>query len=200
MKNGSSRRPANTWMSDGEPSTVLTRPLTTGGTDTSVVIVPVRSGGTGPRRVTCWFGPVPSNVNCNTRSSIASPVLSILIWYRMLGSNAASTDFAGLSGDDVVRTNTRRSELEPGNTYTSLMSSRGLSSTSGVSWWSDARAFLMRAAVPAPDRMTSAATSLPCPERDRKSTRLNSSHGYISYAVFCLKKKKTTNIKPYYYT
>src|SRR2546422_7961558 len=29
--------------------------------------------------------------------------------------------------------------------------------------------------------------------QDRKSTRLNSSHGYISYAVFCLKKK--TNIK-----
>src|SRR2546429_7373411 len=27
-------------------------------------------------------------------------------------------------------------------------------------------------------------------QRDRKSTRLNSSHGYISYAVFCLKKKK----------
>src|SRR2546429_3787457 len=28
---------------------------------------------------------------------------------------------------------------------------------------------------------------------DRKSTRLNSSHGYISYAVFCLKKKKTSS-------
>src|SRR3712207_7332660 len=28
-------------------------------------------------------------------------------------------------------------------------------------------------------------------ERDRKSTRLNSSHANISYAVFCLKKKKT---------
>src|SRR2546427_3538288 len=28
-------------------------------------------------------------------------------------------------------------------------------------------------------------------ERDRKSTRLNSSHSQISYAVFCLKKKKT---------
>src|SRR5205809_6127362 len=27
-------------------------------------------------------------------------------------------------------------------------------------------------------------------KKDRKSTRLNSSHGYISYAVFCLKKKK----------
>src|SRR5687768_17796119 len=29
--------------------------------------------------------------------------------------------------------------------------------------------------------------------RDRKSTRLNSSHGYISYAVFCLKKKKNNH-------
>src|SRR2546422_3353307 len=37
----------------------------------------------------------------------------------------------------------------------------------------------LRASVPAPPV-----------ERDRKSTRLNSSHGYISYAVFCLKKKK----------
>src|SRR2546422_6801800 len=33
------------------------------------------------------------------------------------------------------------------------------------------------------------------PRRDRKSTRLNSSHGYISYAVFCLKKKKKTRRK-----
>src|SRR2546422_3837238 len=32
--------------------------------------------------------------------------------------------------------------------------------------------------------------SAPEPIQDRKSTRLNSSHGYISYAVFCLKKKK----------
>src|SRR2546429_5894131 len=30
--------------------------------------------------------------------------------------------------------------------------------------------------------------------RDRKSTRLNSSHGYISYAVFCLKKKKHSDL------
>src|SRR5215203_5555492 len=32
----------------------------------------------------------------------------------------------------------------------------------------------------------------PAPPRDRKSTRLNSSHANISYAVFCLKKKKHT--------
>src|SRR2546422_8534024 len=37
------------------------------------------------------------------------------------------------------------------------------------------------------DRVDPAPTKLP---EDRKSTRLNSSHGYISYAVFCLKKKK----------
>src|SRR2546422_2889377 len=32
----------------------------------------------------------------------------------------------------------------------------------------------------------------PVGDGDRKSTRLNSSHGYISYAVFCLKKKKNS--------
>ena len=31
--------------------------------------------------------------------------------------------------------------------------------------------------------------------KDRKSTRLNSSHGYISYAVFCLKKKNNKKKK-----
>src|SRR2546422_6359110 len=37
-----------------------------------------------------------------------------------------------------------------------------------------------------------------CPRRgrDRKSTRLNSSHGYISYAVFCLKKKNVSALVP----
>src|SRR2546422_6387647 len=33
-------------------------------------------------------------------------------------------------------------------------------------------------------------------KRDRKSTRLNSSHGYISYAVFCLKKKTLARGRP----
>src|SRR6266550_6096558 len=56
-------------------------------------------------------------------------------------------------------------------------------------------------AGPPPARARSRARSLrPRPSRpgaregrDRKSTRLNSSHGYISYAVFCLKKKKKQN-------
>src|SRR3712207_8752777 len=33
-----------------------------------------------------------------------------------------------------------------------------------------------------------------CAYEDRKSTRLNSSHANISYAVFCLKKKKSSNV------
>src|SRR3712207_8871365 len=49
-------------------------------------------------------------------------------------------------------------------------------------------------------RYTAGATRFLCPAevdpgvaaRDRKSTRLNSSHANISYAVFCLKKKKNT--------
>src|SRR2546422_10908453 len=43
------------------------------------------------------------------------------------------------------------------------------------------------------EKFFSAGASIPMltkADPDRKSTRLNSSHGYISYAVFCLKKKK----------
>src|SRR2546427_5409089 len=49
-------------------------------------------------------------------------------------------------------------------------------------------------AAPARDGVVGAALG-PHP-RDRKSTRLNSSHSQISYAVFCLKKKKKTNYLP----
>src|SRR2546422_8292517 len=42
-----------------------------------------------------------------------------------------------------------------------------------------------------PPRREPSRPAAPAPG-DRKSTRLNSSHGYISYAVFCLKKKKKT--------
>src|SRR2546426_3283516 len=42
---------------------------------------------------------------------------------------------------------------------------------------------------------TSSFTPLPTVIRDRKSTRLNSSHLVISYAVFCLKKKKKKTTK-----
>src|SRR2546422_7325959 len=47
-----------------------------------------------------------------------------------------------------------------------------------------------RAPVARPGPVTPRADARRRGGRDRKSTRLNSSHGYISYAVFCLKKKK----------
>src|SRR5207245_7235429 len=51
--------------------------------------------------------------------------------------------------------------------------------------------FLRRLRGPTLRRLGLAGRSWPKPSaRDRKSTRLNSSHGSISYAVFCLKKKK----------
>src|SRR2546429_6756465 len=64
-----------------------------------------------------------------------------------------------------------RSTLFP---YTTLFRSRGAH----------------RAMVGRRGQYGSAARRDSCPALDRKSTRLNSSHGYISYAVFCLKKKK----------
>src|SRR2546422_4495935 len=50
--------------------------------------------------------------------------------------------------------------------------------------------YLLPACECAPRHQSSGAVS-----GDRKSTRLNSSHGYISYAVFCLKKKKKVHHK-----
>src|SRR2546422_7080577 len=54
-------------------------------------------------------------------------------------------------------------------------------------------ALYMRSAMPERSRISPSSTKngiATSRKLDRKSTRLNSSHGYISYAVFCLKKKK----------
>src|SRR2546422_8620231 len=57
----------------------------------------------------------------------------------------------------------------------------------------EARPLLHQRTVPPPRRASGRSHRRPEASlaADRKSTRLNSSHGYISYAVFCLKKKKT---------
>src|SRR3712207_7131842 len=63
------------------------------------------------------------------------------------------------------------------------------------------------AATPRSIRCGTLSTRRPGGRADRKSTRLNSSHANISYAVFCLKKKKTSTrsysfsfLKPQQYT
>src|SRR2546429_3745259 len=70
-----------------------------------------------------------------------------------------------------------RSTLFP---YTTLFRSREPSGH-GTSGWPEC-------IVITTSSTSGTAWAAPTP-RDRKSTRLNSSHGYISYAVFCLKKK-----------
>src|SRR2546430_10720381 len=52
-----------------------------------------------------------------------------------------------------------------------------------------------RAMLPGKQEMGVRMVSLAIESGDRKSTRLNSSHSQISYAVFCLKKKNPTNDK-----
>src|SRR2546422_5628231 len=79
-----------------------------------------------------------------------------------------------------------RSTLFP---YTTLFRSRAVELNGdfgGTGGQALARANVERHASPAP---------VVDGELDRKSTRLNSSHGYISYAVFCLKKKKSKSIR-----
>src|SRR5690625_6775750 len=81
------------------------------------------------------------------------------------------------------------SAVLPGSPQTEKYAPGGLTGTRGTSPWasksslicSDDQASSVRAAT---------ATSSPAIGEDRKSTRLNSSHVAISYAVFCLKKKK----------
>src|SRR5687768_16632130 len=72
-----------------------------------------------------------------------------------------------------------------------------VSSPENIKRLEEIRANALRLAEP---RRTEEPAALAIAEKqDRKSTRLNSSHGYISYAVFCLKKKKnipTTTYSP----
>src|SRR2546422_8231850 len=59
------------------------------------------------------------------------------------------------------------------------------------------RCFLHPRQAPGISNRDAIAVLADCADTDRKSTRLNSSHGYISYAVFCLKKKKKNIIQLY---
>src|SRR3712207_7816858 len=70
---------------------------------------------------------------------------------------------------------------------------RGSGRRRAAAWWRSAAGDVLRGAPPpASERnRTRRGGVFPSPA-DRKSTRLNSSHANISYAVFCLKKKKNT--------
>src|SRR2546422_5971140 len=77
-----------------------------------------------------------------------------------------------------------RSTLFP---YTTLFRSFALTATDANRW----AIRLARAITGRPKILVNSYCYHGTVDEDRKSTRLNSSHGYISYAVFCLKKKNT---------
>src|SRR2546429_6882920 len=81
-----------------------------------------------------------------------------------------------------------RSTLFP---YTTLFRSRVLLLSSDHRCLSLRGRFLYRGALQSWRTCKPACRGCAPSRLDRKSTRLNSSHGYISYAVFCLKKKNT---------
>src|SRR2546422_7812223 len=88
-----------------------------------------------------------------------------------------------------------RSTLFP---YTTLFRSRDEALVAGVAWSADGRWVYYlpldsNGVVRTVAAISASGGSPSVVVRDRKSTRLNSSHGYISYAVFCLKKKKKTD-------
>src|SRR2546422_2994086 len=78
-----------------------------------------------------------------------------------------------------------RSTLFP---YTTLFRSRNPAHCSYA--LGPSRGTLLSASRPLKGPLASRWATMFSARVDRKSTRLNSSHGYISYAVFCLKKKK----------
>src|SRR3712207_8872771 len=91
-----------------------------------------------------------------------------------------------------------RSTLFP---YTTLFRSPGLPGGRGVGGPQAGRDQLVDGGVAEPRAVGRArAARLGAAEEDRKSTRLNSSHANISYAVFCLKKKKQTILPDFYTT
>src|SRR3989442_11684577 len=84
-----------------------------------------------------------------------------------------------------------RSTLFP---YTTLFRSTSSSSTSGVLESPPICATLSAVRTVAPATVRTADNVAQMGGEDRKSTRLNSSHVRISYAVFCLKKKKKKQV------
>src|SRR2546429_3682666 len=74
--------------------------------------------------------------------------------------------------------------------FGALSGSHSVAAVTIATLWAFAAGMLVAAGTTAADLAVISLVTLLIYAADRKSTRLNSSHGYISYAVFCLKKKK----------
>src|SRR5258708_26191696 len=101
-------------------------------------------------------------------------------WFGITAADFVK-DLAGVSGDLEVHINSPGGDVFEAHTiYTNLFQREGTVAVHVDGLAASAASFIAMAA--SPGRLVIA-------KKDRKSTRLNSSHQIISYAVFCLKKK-----------
>src|SRR2546430_5752342 len=83
-----------------------------------------------------------------------------------------------------------RSDLDPAATLF-IVASKTFTTLETMTNANTARQWIAAQGLPVEEHFVAVSTAA---DKDRKSTRLNSSHSQISYAVFCLKKKKTFQI------
>src|SRR2546426_4264854 len=124
----------------------------------------------------CREKPHVKRVGLNSRSTSTSPsAVDEIFWFRTRDGTAQPKAPVRASGLSSSRPSGRSPNPLPKN-------------TEGVTVSNDSASTFLPPVPP---------TSQPTPT-DRKSTRLNSSHLVISYAVFCLKKKKRSDIHSLY--
>src|SRR2546426_235233 len=177
-KNGSSRTPANTVMPWREAvmgvSPLLTRTVAVSGPSMTRLVAPVTDGAAGPRKCITWFPPVPVTNAWITRSSTASPLLSIFHWYSTLGSKkVVLASGGGMKPDTVIARTTLSGLTGLRNVYTSAMSAAGSAASSALSLWSDA---LIHRVTPSAAAVASSRPQAITRPRDRGAIRRSMVH------------------------
>src|SRR2546427_11073551 len=120
-------------------SPLLTRTVAVSGPSMTRLVAPVTNGAAGPRKCITWFPPVPVTNAWITRSSTASPLLSIFHWYSTLGSKkVVLASDGGMKPDTVIARTTLSGLTGLRKVYTSAMSAAGSAARSALSLWSDA--------------------------------------------------------------
>src|SRR3989454_234212 len=138
------------------------------------LVAPVTDGAAGPRKCITWFPPVPVTNAWITRSSTASPLLSIFHWYSTLGSKkVVLASGGGMKPDTVIARTTLSGLTGLRNVYTSAMSAAGSAASSALSLWSDA---LIHRVTPSAAAVASSRPQAITRPRDRGAIRRSMVH------------------------
>src|SRR2546422_1765457 len=127
-------------------------------------------------------------------SNVASPASTGLSGYAADLQNALNRS-VGLAALPLTLLQNQQSQLSSQSTALNSLDLRFSVLQSTISNLNSASQNLLSSSVSDQTVINASTAAGALPGTDRKSTRLNSSHGYISYAVFCLKKKKSPTIR-----